>query len=149
MHGARIKTFIRAFFCDSLNLCIFTRNYLTHQFYFNSKTVMKTFAALISFCLLSIQPANAAEHPCASPSLVQTKRLLEFHFGADERISVDQNVEAVSPIKNPVENDTYDVLQVCGYIYKSKYRMRFIYGFAGGECVLMGQEILEYTNLCY
>ncbi len=108
---------------------------------------MKIFAALISACLIFILPANAAEHPCASQSLYQATKLLEFHFGADERISIDPDIEAVSPLKNPAGSDTYDVLQVWGFIYKGKYRMRFIYGYAGGECILMGQEILEYAKL--
>ena len=108
---------------------------------------MKIFAALISACFMLIQPANAAEHQCASQSLDQAKKLLEFHSGPDDRISIDEKVKVVSPIKNPVGRDKYDVLQVWGYIYKGKYRMHFIYGYAGGECILMGQEILEYANL--
>jgi hypothetical protein len=39
------------------------------------------------------------------------------------------------------------VLEVWGYIYKGRYRMRFIYFHFGKSCILMGQEILEYAKL--
>jgi hypothetical protein len=39
------------------------------------------------------------------------------------------------------------VLEVWGHIYKGRYRMRLIYHPLAGECVLMGQEILEYADL--
>jgi hypothetical protein len=36
---------------------------------------------------------------------------------------------------------------VWGNIYKGQYRMRFIYARQQKECVLMGQEIIEYAKL--
>lgn len=108
---------------------------------------MKHLTAFIFVSIMFLQPASAGEGKCAAHALMQAEKLLEFHFGADDRISIDQKVHPVSPIKNPAGKGKYDVLEVWGYIYKGKYRMRFIYGYAGGECVLMGQEILEYANL--
>ena len=47
-------------------------------------------------------------------------------------------------MQNP-ENKSqyYDVLQTWGYIYKGKYRRRFIFL---NDCTFMGEEILEYAN---
>jgi hypothetical protein len=51
-------------------------------------------------------------------------------------------------MRNPANRkQLLDVLQVWGYIYKGQYRMRFIYARLPGECLLMGQEILEYADL--
>lgn len=94
-------------------------------------------------------PAHAqnASH-CADAATEQAKKLLEFHFGSDSRIEIDKNVKEVSPIRNPAnKKQSFDVLEVWGYIYKGQYRMRFIYARVPGECVLMGQEILEYASL--
>jgi len=38
-------------------------------------------------------------------------------------------------------------VEVWGYVYKGQYRMRFIYAQPPQNCVLMGQEILEYADL--
>jgi hypothetical protein len=62
-------------------------------------------------------------------------------------MSIDDNVTVLNPLKNPVGKDKYSVLEVTGTIYKGTYRMRLIYGKAGNECVLVGQEILEMVNL--
>jgi hypothetical protein len=108
---------------------------------------MKQLATFIMLSFMFLQPVNAQEHKCAANALKQAKKLLEFHFGQDDRIHIEQKVESLRPIKNPAGKGKYDVLQVWGYIYKGRYRMRFIYGYAGRECVLMGQEILEIANL--
>ncbi len=50
-------------------------------------------------------------------------------------------------VKNPAGKDQYEVLEVWGNVYKGRYRMRFIYAQLPGECLLMGQEILEYARL--
>jgi len=39
------------------------------------------------------------------------------------------------------------VLEVWGNIYKGQYRMHLIYAQMKGECLLMGQEILAFSNL--
>ena len=101
-------------------------------------------------CDADAKPVNAAgeEHRCAPDALKQAKKLLEFHFGgSDDRMEIEQVAKPVHPIKNPAGKDKYDVLEVWAWIYKGRYRMHFIYGYAGDECVLMGQEILEYANL--
>jgi hypothetical protein len=101
-------------------------------------------------CDADAQPVNAGsdEHKCAHDALKQAKKLLEFHFGgSDDRMEIEQVAKAVHPLKNPAGKDKYDVLEVWAGIYKGRYRMHFIYGYAGDECVLMGQEILEYANL--
>jgi hypothetical protein len=99
--------------------------------------------------LLSISSFNHANpvHPCATQARQQAKKLLEFHFGADERIAIDDKVAVLKPLKNPAGKGKFDVLEVYGYIYKGTYRMHFIYGQVQNECVLVGQEILELTNL--
>lgn len=101
-------------------------------------------------CDADAPPENAAgkKHRCAPHALKQAKKLLEFHFGGpDDRMEIEQVAKPVHPIKNPAGTDKYDVLEVWAWIYKGRYRMHFIYGYAGDECVLMGQEILEYANL--
>jgi len=100
---------------------------------------------LLSFtgALVQAEPV----HPCAAEAVVQAKKLLEFHFGPDERLAVDDTVKVLPPLKNPAGKGKFDVLEVMGYVYKGTYRMHFIYGQIPGECVLVGQEILEITNL--
>jgi len=74
--------------------------------------------------------------------------LLAFHFGPDQRFGIDKSVKKLAPIRNPANRkQLLDVLEVWGYIYKGQYRMRFIYARLPGECVLMGQEIMEYADL--
>lgn len=86
---------------------------------------------------------------CADEALEQAQRLLAFHFGEDDdRIAIEPTVAELPPLANPAdEEQQLKVLEVWGHIYKGKYRMRFIYYEAADECVLMGQEILEYAQL--
>jgi len=87
-------------------------------------------------------------HICTTDAIKQASKLLEFHFGSDDRISIDEEVTEVASIKNPVnEKQQFDVLEVWGQIYKGNYKMHFIYAQLEGECLLMGQEILEFSNL--
>jgi hypothetical protein len=54
----------------------------------------------------------------------------------------------LTSLRNPANRkQLFDVLQVWGHFYKGQYRMRFIYARLLGECLLMGQEILEYADL--
>jgi hypothetical protein len=90
------------------------------------------------------QPA----HHCSSAATEQARKLLAFHFGPDNRIEIDRSVKTLAPIRNPADRtQRFDVVEVWGYIYKGQYRMRFIYARLPMECVLMGQEILEYASL--
>jgi hypothetical protein len=88
------------------------------------------------------------QRDCSGDATEQAKKLLAFHFGADNRIEVADSVKKLPPLRNPAnKKQSFDVLEVWGYIYKGQYRMHFIYAKLPGECVLMGQEILEYANL--
>jgi hypothetical protein len=90
------------------------------------------------------QPA----HRCADPAIAQAQKLLEFHFGPDARIQIDKAVKPLAPIRNPANrSQRLDVLEVWGNVYKGQYRMRLIYAQIPKDCVLMGQEILEYASL--
>jgi hypothetical protein len=87
-------------------------------------------------------------HRCSSAAIKQAQRLLYFHAGPDNRIAVEDAVKVLSPIHNPAnKNQLFDVLEVWGSIYKAQYRLRFLYAQLPGECLLMGQEIIEYSKL--
>ena len=91
---------------------------------------------------------GAAEHHCLEDARKQATKLLEFHFGPDDHMSIDESVTVLTPLRNPVDKEQqFDVLEVWGYIYKGRYRMRLIYAQIPSECVLMGQEILEHARL--
>jgi hypothetical protein len=108
--------------------------------------MMKLAVLMMCLCLSGFAFAHP-EHSCASDATAQAKKLLAFHFGSDERMAIDEGVKVLKPLKNPAGRGEYDVLEVLGYIYKGTYRMRFISGRIPGECVLVGQEILEITSL--
>ncbi len=89
-----------------------------------------------------------SNHRCSASATQQAQRLLTFHAGADDRIAVDETVKVLAPISNPAnKSQFFDVLEVWGFIYKAKYRMHLLYAQMPGDCLLMGQEILEYANL--
>lgn len=101
-------------------------------------------------CLLLAGAAQAAPaHRCAGPAARQAARLLAFHHGADDRIAIDaRSVRQVGRLRNPAaRGQSFDVLEVWGYVYKGQYRMRLVYAQPPGKCVLMGQEILEHARL--
>lgn len=85
-------------------------------------------------------------HHCSKDAVIQAKKLLDFHFGPDDRTEIDQLASLLKPIKNPAGKGKFDVLEVYGHIYKGTYRMRFIYAPIAEQCLLVGQEILEMTN---
>jgi hypothetical protein len=106
----------------------------------------------VVLCAMTVaapSPASAQRaHHCATAAREQAQKLLVFHFGTDKRIEIDTAVKALVPIRNPANRlQRLDVLEVWGHIYKGQYRMRFIYARIPTECVLMGQEILEYASL--
>ena len=105
-------------------------------------------AACAVLMLLGSLAHAAPPHRCAVAATDQAAKLLRFHFGPDERIEVDGSVKEMTPLRNPANRkQLFDVLQVWGHIYKGQYRMRFIYARLPGDCLLMGQEILEYADL--
>lgn len=102
--------------------------------------------ALLFFCgVAHAEPS----HRCSADAVKQGERLLTFHFEQqDDRLEIDKKVKILSPIRNPSnKNQSFDVLEVWGYIYKGQYRMRFIYAQIKDDCILMGQEILEFASL--
>jgi hypothetical protein len=110
------------------------------------------FAAAISlYAGASGAPPPAAAQPahhCAGDASAHAQKLLLFHFGPDGRIEIDESVRVLPPIRNPANRaQRFDVLEMWGHIYKAQYRMRFIYAGSPSDCVLMGQEILEYASL--
>ena len=58
-------------------------------------------------------------------------------------------MKSLAPIRNPANRtQRFDVLELWGHVYKGRFRIRLIYAQGpGSECVLMGQEILEYADL--
>ena len=63
-------------------------------------------------------------------------------------MEVSKSMRKLAPMHNPAnKQQLFDVLEVWGYIAKGQYRMRLIYARLPGECVLMGQEIVEYADL--
>ena len=106
----------------------------------------------VALCAITVAGSSAAPlqpaHHCASAATEQAQKLLVFHLGPDGRIQIDKSVRALAPIRNPANAaQRLDVLEVWGHVYKGQYRMRLIYAQLPNECVLMGQEILEYAGL--
>jgi hypothetical protein len=104
---------------------------------------------LIGFTAWLVEFARAEpSHRCASAATEQARKLLGFHFGPDDRIDIAPSVKTLPSVRNPANRtQRFDVLEVWGHIYKGQYRMRFLYAQQPGECLLMGQEILEYSSL--
>jgi hypothetical protein len=101
----------------------------------------------LTVCIFELAHAQPS-HSCADAATEQARKLLAFHFGSSDRIDIAPSVKTLSPIPNPANRkQRFDVLEIWGYLYKGRYRMRFIYAQQPGECVLMGQEILEYASL--
>jgi len=108
---------------------------------------MMKLSVLIAFLLISKFAFGEPLHHCSAEAINQAQKLLDFHFGADNRVEIDKHVAVLKPIKNPAGKGKFDVLEIYGHIYKGTYRMRFIYAQIDNQCVLIGQEILELTNL--
>lgn len=114
--------------------------------------IIRGLATRVATCVILLFLSGLARaepaHQCSSAATQQAKKLLEFHFGPDNRIEIDKSVKKLAPIHNPANRkQLFDVLEVWGYVYKGQYRMRFIYARVPGKCILMGQEILEYASL--
>ena len=89
-----------------------------------------------------------AAHRCAPAAREQAQKLLAFHVGGDDRIEIDKAVRTLLPIRNPANRlQRFDVLEVWGRIHKGQYRLRLVYARISKECVLMGQELIEYASL--
>jgi hypothetical protein len=109
------------------------------------------FRNVLLMSALACSTAAFAAPQCATDALVQAKKLLAFHrdpgsFTVD--ILPDMPVKELPPMINPAnKKQKFQVLEVIGFIYKGQYRMRFIYHHHQGECLLMGQEVLEIARL--
>jgi hypothetical protein len=104
--------------------------------------------ALVSFLMLPWCSVAQANNQCAAEAIVQAGKLLEFHFGKDNRIEIDPTTKRVADIANPKNRkQKFQVYEVWGHIYKGEYRMHLIYYPMDTTCVLMGQEILEFADL--
>ncbi|HFZ8996799.1 TPA: hypothetical protein ACIPUI_003986 [Citrobacter freundii] len=113
--------------------------------------LLKT-AALMAILLSAGSHAatQASSLICKDEALKESKKLLSFYRDNDDRIEIDDNVTPLAKIKNPANaRQHFDVLETWGYIYKGKYKMHLIYYTSPGtsDCVLMGEEILEYADL--
>ena len=76
------------------------------------------------------------------------EKLLILQSGSDLPVSVSKKISVLSSLRNPANSkQRFDVLAITGFVYKSEYRMRFIYAQIPGQCALVGQEILEFTSL--
>lgn len=104
-------------------------------------------AALMVTAFNSFGAAEASSMTCKGNALKDAKKLLSFYRDNDDRMSIDDKVTPLAKIKNPQNaSQKFDVLETWGYIYKGKYRMRFMY-YPDADCALMGEEILEYAEL--
>lgn len=104
-------------------------------------------AVLILNAFSSFGATEKSSMTCKDNALKDSEKFLSFYRDNDDRISIDNKVTPLKKIKNPQNpSQQFDVLETWGYIYKGKYRMRFIY-YPGADCALMGEEILEYANL--
>lgn len=74
-------------------------------------------------------------HRCAGDALQRAPALLKLHLpDSGHPFGFGDQVEQITPIANPAApRQTFDVLQGWGFVYKAKYRLRFLY--AQGEGV--------------
>tara|TARA_B100001093_G_scaffold232887_1_gene223301 strand:- start:1635 stop:1991 length:357 start_codon:yes stop_codon:yes gene_type:complete len=108
---------------------------------------------LAAFFLPSATTIAQQNHPCSADVLLRAPGLLKHHLpdlgsASSHGFSIKKQVSQLAPIKNPAESkQRFDVLEAWAFVYKAKYRLRFYYARLSGECVLMGQEVLEYARL--
>lgn len=109
---------------------------------------MMNIMKILALFLFASSNVMAATPQCSSFALTQAEKLLSFHVNGDDRARIEPQTKQLPSIANPANKDQkFIVLEVMGYVYKGQYRMRLIYYPLGKECVLMGQEILELSNL--
>jgi hypothetical protein len=102
---------------------------------------------ILSTIFLSGLGQAGDNHPCRKDALLRAEKLLSFFSGNDDRMEIDRQIKVLPSIRNPANRrQRLDVIEVWGFIYKAEYRMHFLYGRISG-CVLMGEEILEYSSL--
>ncbi|TDN56572.1 hypothetical protein [Scandinavium goeteborgense] len=109
------------------------------------KIILSLLLPFISHCPFS--HAAASSILCNNNAIEDARKLLSFYRANDDRIQISGKIKPLAKIKNPAnKTQSFDVLEVWGYLYKGQYRMRLIYSTESG-CLLMGEEILEYADL--
>ena len=110
---------------------------------------MMRYLILTTALLASSSMASTPELQCPSDLAIdQAQRLLAFHSEGDERIEIAPDIEYRPSITNPANpEESFQVIEVWGYIYRAQYRMRLIYYPMQDGCILMGQEVLEHASL--
>ena len=108
-------------------------------------------ASAFIFVLFTGVGMARADHHCAKDALARSAPLLRLQYADSseetvQNLFIDGKVSVGAPIKTPVGKGSLDVLETTGYVYRSKFHMRFIYAKFAGSCALMGQEILEISN---
>lgn len=104
--------------------------------------------ALILLLFLVSPSCFSAPLQCEANALAQAEKLLAFHSDGDNRAALASHARALPSIINPAnKKQRFLVLEVMGYVYKGNYRMRFLYYPMNGDCMLMGQEILELSSV--
>ena len=106
------------------------------------------FASFLAMVTVSFSASATQAQQCSAQAVSQARKLLAFHFDDSGPISIEKQVRELPPIPNPANaKQKFTVLEVWGHVYKGQYRMRFIYARMRQDCILMGQEIVEYAKL--
>jgi hypothetical protein len=94
--------------------------------------------------------AHFKVHRCEDSALnLAVPFLAQFVGVTDESlVDIDKQVVIRPTIKAPATKKRYDVLEIGGaYGKNGQYRMRFIFSQMKEGCILVGQEIIEYTDI--
>ena len=101
----------------------------------------KTLLIALAFACVSTGIAHAKAAPaCADDAAARAESLIKFHV-----TDGGQTPEMADDVA-PVDAGRYDVLEVTGYVIKAEYRVHLIYADMQGQCLLMGQEIIEVDS---
>jgi hypothetical protein len=98
---------------------------------------------LIADAVLGVPRRAALPVPCAADARVQALKLLRFHTDDERAAITPASVRRIGTVAALRGRHRFEVIEVEGYVYKASYRLRLIYAPMGGDCVLMGQEVLE------
>lgn len=104
-------------------------------------------AFVLSLPVLSQTASAQAAKKCVNDATQKAKQLLLLHTNNDERAEIDKpTFKKTGTIKALRGKGKFDVIEGLGYVYKGEYRLRLYYAQIAGDCVLMGQEVLEYSD---
>lgn len=121
---------------------------------------MRSIYRVALVCAFSISLAHAVGnapqgqkgHFCEADARKRADKLLRLHFADDsnsteiKNLRIEEAVTVKAPVKNTMGKGRFDVLEVHGWVYRARYRMRFLYAQIKDQCALMGQEILELSS---